>query len=79
MMTAVMPLAIDLSRPIHLLPSRQTDTDRNAPQHSTTEPLAPHAPYKSQNGNRQKSVSQFLNASRGHRTRKEKVQDSLEI
>lgn len=31
LMTAVMPLAIDLSHPIHLLPSRQTDTNRNAP------------------------------------------------
>jgi hypothetical protein len=77
-MTAVMPLAIDLSHLIHLLPSRQTDTDRNAPQHSTTESLAPHAPDKSQNGDCQKSISQFLDASSGHRTRKEEIQDSLE-
>lgn len=77
-MAAVMPLAIDLCPLIHLLPSRQTDTDRNPPYHSTTESLAPHTPDKGQNRNRQKSISQFLDASSGHRTRKEKIEDSLE-
>lgn len=72
-MAAMVPLAIDHSPLIHLLPSRQPDTDRNAPDHSTTESLAPHTPDKGQNRNRQESISQFLDTSSGHRTRKEKI------
>lgn len=78
LMAAVFSLSIDLSQLIHLLPSRQSDTDRNPPHHSTTESLTPHAPDKGQNRNCQKGVSQFLDASSGHRTRKKKIQDSLE-
>lgn len=77
-MAAVLSIATDFSPPIHLRPSQQSDTDRNPPHHSTTQSLAPHAPDEGQDGNRQKSISQILDASSGHRTREEKIQDSLE-
>lgn len=72
-MAAVLSLSVDLSQLIHLLPSRQSDTDRNPPHHSATESLTPHTPDQGQNRNGQKGVPEFLYASSGHRTRKEKV------